>query len=373
MSGGVYQNRKSPNWQYDFVVNGQRYHGSTGCTSKTAARAYVANLRNRIAAGVQEKEAISVDEAFGLYWDAVGQHESNHKTTEGQLERMKKFFGAGTPLADIDRADIDRYLSRRRAQTATNRETLVSNATVNRETQLLKRVINRVPDRYQKPAIEWKGVTLREAQERIRELSADEERRLFAQLPPDLANFAEFAMLSGQRRSAIVTLVWSKVDLSAGIAEVKTKGNRWHRFPLSPRMIALLANLPKVGPRVFTYLCERNAPRRPGRAARVAGHRYPLSYQGWSRKWRKALADAGIEDFRFHDLRHTAATRIVRETGNLKIAMRLLDHSTITTTARYAHASDDDVRKALSAVDPRNNPGPENQSVEISREEKRIA
>jgi len=66
---------------------------------------------------------------------------------------------------------------------------------------------------------------------------------------------------------------------------------------------------------------------------------------------KRALTKAGIKDARaVHDWRHHAATRFVRSTGNLKSAQRLLGHSTIQMTARYAHAAEGDVRDGLAAV-----------------------
>jgi site-specific recombinase XerC len=59
--------------------------------------------------------------------------------------------------------------------------------------------------------------------------------------------------------------------------------------------------------------------------------------------------DAKLLDYRFHDNRHTAATGILRATGNLKVVQKLLRHSNIATTAKYAHALIDDVRDAMEA------------------------
>lgn len=353
----VYRHKNSPHWQYDFQMRGQRFTGSTGCSSKSAAKEFERKERNRIAEGVVEKPDLTLDDACGLYWEQTGRFESNSKTTEGQTARLTKFFGKGTLIRDLDREEVDRYVRHRRAQKATNRQTLVKNATVNRETELLKRILRAVPDRYAKPTIDWKGVALKEAGERIRELSADEERALFEKLPGDLANVAEFAMLSGQRREGVITMLWSKMDLKAGRASVRVKGGGWHTFPLTPRMVALIASQPKVAPQVFTYVCERPAPPRKDRPRRLKGERYPFSSAGWYRKWKAALKAAGIEDFRFHDLRHTTGTRVLRSSGNLKVVQKLLGHTNITTTTRYAHALEDDVRKALLDTESRNSPG----------------
>jgi integrase len=204
-------------------------------------------------------------------------------------------------------------------------------------------------------------------------LSADEESRLFEKLPANLVPIVEFALLSGQRRTAIIELRWSDVDLQAARAKVRAKGGGWHNFPLSPRMVAIIAAQPKVCPQVFTYVCTRQAPRRADRPARQVGERYPFSKQGWARQWRKALERAGIEDYRFHDNRHTAATRNLRATGNLKGVQKLLGHTNIETTSRYAHALEDDVRAMLFATESRNSPEASRPEDENERKNNNVA
>lgn len=83
---------------------------------------------------------------------------------------------------------------------------------------------------------------------------------------------------------------------------------------------------------------------------------YPLTATALRKPFKNALKDAEIESFRTHDLRHTRATRIVRETGSLAAAQAALKHRSINTTLRYAHVSDDDTRRALEASESRNSP-----------------
>jgi integrase len=81
--------------------------------------------------------------------------------------------------------------------------------------------------------------------------------------------------------------------------------------------------------------------------------------------FREALHDAEIEAFRFHDLRHTSATRLLRKTQNIKLVSKLLGHSSIETTTKHAHVLMDDMRDALDdymvlgggpkIIDPQNN------------------
>jgi integrase len=67
--------------------------------------------------------------------------------------------------------------------------------------------------------------------------------------------------------------------------------------------------------------------------------------------WRRfGPRKAGIEDFRLHDLRHTAATRLAKGGGaNIKVVQRLMRHEDISTTAKYMHVYDEDVMEAMEA------------------------
>lgn len=356
----VYLPKKSRHYHYDFVFKGRRYHGSTGCETKRKAEAFEREQRNQAALGTKAKPDITLDEMFGLYWESRGKHENNHVTTRSQIARLLDRFGKNVLVGNLTQTALNQYVARRRGDKARNSERLVSNATVNREVELMRRAVRMIARDYTVADIEWGKLLLKEAAERVRELSVDEERRLFEKLPADIAAVAEFAMLSGQRRASVVTLLWSKVDLHGARAEVLVKGGKWHTFPLTPRMVAIIANRPKVAAQVFTYECERRSPPRGDRPARLEGVRYPFSVGGWARKWKKALTDAGIENFRFHDLRHTAGTRTLRASGNLKVVQKLLGHVDIATTARYAHAMEDDVRQAMLAAESRNIPEADN-------------
>lgn len=347
----VYKPAKSRFWHFDYQWKGARYHGSTGCTSKRDAERVEADHRRKVALGEQARPQITLEEACDQWDAAVGSHKRSNATTLYQLGFLMTGLGRKTMLHDLTIRDLDRYVARRRAGLA--------NATVNREITLLRRVVRWTASRgFEAPDITWGAALLTEARERIRELSQDEESRLFAALPANLKPIVEFAIISGQRRSEIVALRWADVDLNGQRAKVSAKGGGVHTFPLSPRMMAIIKEQPKVCPQVFTYVCTRRAPRRKDRVQRRVGERYPFSKQGWMRQWRKALADAGIEDYRFHDNRHTAATRNLRATGNLKGVQKLLGHADVRTTSRYAHALEDDVRAMLFATESRTIPEP---------------
>ena len=103
--------------------------------------------------------------------------------------------------------------------------------------------------------------------------------------------------------------------------------------------------------RVFTYVCDRNRhdPRNASRQRK--GQRYPFTHDGWRKAWKAALEAAGVADFRFHDLRHTAGTRALHAHRNLKTVQRMLGHKNIATTLRYTRSDIEDVRTAMEAVE----------------------
>lgn len=109
---------------------------------------------------------------------------------------------------------------------------------------------------------------------------------------------ADFVLLTGQRKKAVVRLRWSDINFALGEArfELKTRGEhkRINVVPLSSRMLDIIKQFEKVGPYVFTYVCQRPAPRRHDRPARVRGERFPFSVQGWTRQWRAALQEADV-------------------------------------------------------------------------------
>ena len=343
----LYKPAKSQFWHYDFRFQGHRYHGSTGCTSKRDAERVQADARRKAALGEVAKPSLSLLAACDAWFDAKGRHLASAYTVTYQLVNLAEGLGPSLPLQDVTLPLIDRYIAERRAK--------VSNASVNRETALLRRVVNWcAARRYDVPEIDWKEAKLKEAAPKTRVLSLAEEQRLMAALPASLVPIVRFAIISGQRRSEIIRLRWSDVDLANGRATVSVKGGANHTFPLTPELTAIIANQPKICPQVFTYVAERSSPRRKDRVQRIKGHRYPFSRQGWERKFKKALADAKIADFCFHDFRHTALTRL----GSIETAFELAGHSDIRTTKRYFHTAEDTVRERMIAAESRTIPEP---------------
>jgi integrase len=342
---------RSPYYQFDFQIRKRRFHGSTRCTSERKAQRFIDALVTRINSGEDIKPEISLDLACQSYWNDKGQHLASSYTVDYQLANLVSIIGGSRPLSAIGAKHFREFIAKRRAT--------VKPASVNREIELARRVWKHVAADHAVTELEWGKLKLDEPQGRVRELNAKEEQRLFDSLPDNLKPIVEFAILTGQRKSAVVGLRWDKINWQEGEATIINKGGGAHTFPLSPAAVQLILEQPELDgcPFVFTYVCERPAPKRKDRPARRKGERYPFSKGGWARKWYKALSDAGVSDFRFHDLRHTTASRIVRSSGNLKAAGALLGHTDIRTTSRYAHVQKEDLRQIMIGTESRNSTG----------------
>ena len=155
-----------------------------------------------------------------------------------------------------------------------------------------------------------------------------------------------FAFLTGCRRMEILGLEWPQVDFFSKRFTVTGKGNKIRTIPMSQAVFDLLWSIRNHHEvKVFTYEAK---PTLKGQKL-VRGQRYPLTEAGLKTAIRRAVPKAGVSNFRFHDTRHTAATRVLR-VSNLRVVQNLLGHKDIATTTKYAHAVDDDIRSALDAI-----------------------
>jgi integrase len=183
-----------------------------------------------------------------------------------------------------------------------------------------------------------------EAGERVRELRDDEAERIEAATREDYWPIFAFARATGLRQKECVLLRWSEVNWEARRIVKRGKGNEIVTTPITNTVREILWPLRGHHPEfVFTFVANR------GRGSgRIRGQRYPITII--KTLWRGIRKAAGVSDFRFHDFRHDFGTKLLRETGNLKLVQRALNHADIKTTTRYAHVLDDEVAAALERV-----------------------
>ncbi|MFD1944686.1 tyrosine-type recombinase/integrase [Paradevosia shaoguanensis] len=364
----VYKRNGVGTYRYDFEVGGKRFVGDTGETDKRKAEA--AQKREREKARDRLRAAadkFSANMTFGAacvrYMEEVGEHHKNALTTLSNLEWLQAQLGAKTLVSNIDDNRVSFVVAKRRREfrkvgNDQTPKTLVSNATVNRTcTEQLRKVLRRAETKWGCAVgeIDWAGHMLPEPKERVREASVEEEGLVMDQLDRGYDDGVLFAVLTGCRRMEIVGLTWQSVDFFNRVFTVIGKGEKSRTVPMSNAVFDLLWSIKDNDPQwVFTYVAARTDKRK----GIVRGIRYPMTDAGLRTAARRAVSGAGIKNLRFHDLRHTAATRILRK-SNLRVVQNLLGHAEPSTTAKYAHAMVEDIRAAMDAAGPATIPADE--------------
>jgi integrase len=263
-------------------------------------------------------------------------------TARGQIKVLKDYFGKKR-LRRITYADLRDFRAARLQIKSERTERNLSIATVNRELSTLRRMFNvavtegwiiRNPFNSGTPLIST-------ADERRREriLTTDEEKNLLLACSErkraHLRPLVIAALDTGMRKGELLKLCWNQVDLEARIIHVlafHTKTMTARDVPVSQRLHAELQRLWDISPKDTSAL--------------VFGIRDNVRMAFGS-----ARSDAGLSDVRFHDLRHTAATRLVQRGLSLAEVGRILGHSQPITTYRYVNPDEATIKKAAEAMD----------------------
>lgn len=365
----VRRHPKSPYYHYDFTIAGHRFRGSTETEKRAIAETIEAKLRSDILLGKisGRKPEMTLDAAFGRYLVEHAGRLSTADTIEWHSEAILGALGKTTGLHE----DIDSAL----ASAVAKWRGSLADSSVNRRLTVLRAVMRMAQGRWSADVRlpNWKAHFLLESAEREHVLSVAEERALFAKLRPDLHGLVRFALVSGMRLGNVIRLTWRQVDWDAKIIRFRVKskkpGGEVHFVPLTPALTAILsAERGRHESRVFTYVCARNRYDPKRKVQQREGERYPFTKDGWRREWQSALKAAGIEDFRFHDLRHTAGTRALHAHKNLKTVQKMLGHKDIKTTLRYTRSDVADVRAAMEAVEAQI--GPTAEVTDTEKEDK---
>jgi len=235
---------------------------------------------------------------------------------------------------------LDRYFSGRLLHTITRDEVQAigeakaresSRATANRYLALVRAILKRAAGPW-----EWiekaPAVSLYpEAKRRVRWLTKEEVSRLLQALPPHQRQPARFALATGLRQANVLGMRWVDVDLDRRTAWVhadEAKGGTAIGVPLNDVAVAVLQEeRGKHSDYVFTF------------------RRRPLARTS-TKAWKNALRHAGIEHFRWHDLRHVWATWHVMAGTTLGELQELGAWKTEAMVKRYAHFAPEHLRKA---------------------------
>jgi integrase len=303
---------------------------------------------------------LTLELACARWWNEVAQFTTNADRQKENLRWLLTHFGGNTMLHDITPSRITHAIATRRGEPSRRSKyslVPITNATVNRTmVQPLRGIIVRARDHWEVRVanIKWSKFLLREPRERVREATQAEEQAILDRLTDGYHDAVAFSFKTGARKMEVVGLKWSMVDWFAydgdGAFTLFGKGKKERTLPMSPEVRELLkrqlGNHPDI---VFTFASAYTRRNPKTGVKQVRGHRYPLTMEGYSSKVERAIAEAGVKNFRIHDTRHTAASRMAREV-NLKVVQVALGHAQLVTTLRYTHVQTEDLATALRAA-----------------------
>jgi integrase len=260
------------------------------------------------------------------------------------LKTLNAHFGRRF-IKTITPTDVEKFKAKRLDTTARRSKEKLTIATVNRELELLRAIFNyarREGWLIRSPFERLRGI-ISKADERRRDrvLSFDEEKRLLdacdAPRRQHLRPILICALDTAMRRGEIIKLRWRDVDLDAKtitITAMNSKTARERTVGMTTRLSDELARLWEMSPKD-----------------------QDVSVFGINETFKRAFATAcdskhaNVENFRFHDCRHTAITRWVRAGLPIAEIMRLSGHSTLQAFAIYANSTPETVRRGADALD----------------------
>jgi len=325
-------------WWMDFMFHGTRVRRSTETSDKKLAGAILAKVTTQIVEGKFFDKGEEHNHTFGDMMERYLAERSIVKAPKSRvrdgsaLKHLLPVFGEKL-LAEVTPKSLVAYRNTRRTDGA-------ATATFNKELQLVRHAFNVAVREW-----EWcqtnpmHKISLEPAHNQVdRWLTAYEEDRLVDVSPVWLREIIIFALNTGMRQGEILALQWQDVDLYRGILVVmKSKNHERRTIPLN--------NI------VFNLLSEKNGGSRPDGRVFVTGRGNPLQVRYLARSFTKARNRAGLLDFRFHDLRHTFASRLVQRGIDLYKVQRLLGHKTGLMTQRYAHHCPESLREGVRVLE----------------------
>jgi integrase len=323
--------KRGDNWYIDFTFHGQRIREMIG-PSRKGAEKVIAKRKTEIAENKfldmrKEPDPIKFYDFAKEYmvWAKANKKPSTYSRELSTVRNLNKEFETKN-IQEITTWQIEKYKAKRKEE--------VKPASVNRALALLKHLYSK--------AIEWgkvkenptKKVKLLKGEvKRVRFLMPEEIQRLLSKCSTRLKPIVTVAVHTGMRKGEIEALERDQVNLEQGIITLKdTKNNERADIPINETVKAVLKGVENKGPYVFSN--EKGK-----------------LYSTLRLDFEKAYKEAGISDFRFHDLRHCFASNLVMEGIDIMTVKELMRHKTLDMTLRYAHLAPNHKIRAVNILD----------------------
>lgn len=338
-------------WYVDIRSNRQRRRLKSPENSRTGALAYEAVLRQKLARDESidkpdhAADAAQTFEQFAQKWFEEYVVPNNKQ----QEQRMKTyilrsslipFFGK-LPVGQITTHHVEQYKAQALKKGA-------SKKTVNNRLAVLGKCIRTAYEWFRFPGTPPKITLLKCDPPSTNHLSADECELLLSNATGVIREMILTALRTGMRQGEIRGLQWSSINWENRTITVRhslndrlhvlesPKSNRERHIPMDVDVYeALFRRKKETG---YVFLAEGNT---------------PFDSQRIIRQLNKVREKAGLKKFTWHSLRHTFATQLGMRGAPLHIVQKLLGHSTILMTMRYAHVDEGGLRAVIALLNPK--------------------
>lgn len=326
-------------WWINIIGDGIRIRRSTETTDKKLAEKIHAKVLSEITENKwfdrlpgEEKTLNEMMDKYMKVHSAINKSPSTYQREKSTVKHLKSYFGDKI-VSRIRPRDIVAYKDKRR-------EDGVSPKTINNELILLGHAFTIAMN-------EWEWVNSNPARmvskekvrnSRTRWLNAAEEKKLLKASPLWLSEIIVFALHTGLRRGEILNLKWSDLDLQRRTLTIyEQKNGSVDTLPINEVVTNLLIEKNKFRSINCDYVFLN-------KKAKV------IDGANLYRAYKKAVKKAGIDDLRFHDLRHSFATRLVQAGVEIYKVQKLMRHKSPQMTQRYAHHFAESLRDGVDAL-----------------------
>jgi len=229
---------------------------------------------------------------------------------------------------------IERYKAKRKADIS-QRKTKTSESTINREIALLKTIFNKAIEwgRIEKNPLDNVKKFKENHQKDMRILKDEEAILLIDSAVPHLKPILILALNTGMRRGEIFSLKWENIDFKKGVIFIEdSKSGKSRKVCMNSIIFETLKEMPKDSKYLFP------------------NEKTGTHIKDVKNSFKTACEIANIKGFRFHDTRHTAATKMIEAGVDIVTVSRILGHSSIQMTMRYAHPGEKSMREAAEKL-----------------------
>lgn len=313
-------------WQVDiYSPDGKRIRCSTGTKCEKEAQEYHDKLKHDLwrVKHLNEKPKILWDEAC-LRWLEEKQSKKSLVDDETKIRKLSAF--RGVYLHHLSKQLIMAQIAKIEG----------SNATKNRYLSFVQALLNKCVKDWDYLDSAPKLTRYKENKRRVRWLKSEEAERLISILPEYIAVMVVFSLNTGLRQSNVFNLKWTQIDLKRKVAWIyadETKSVHALGIALNDAAFAVLLKQQGKHPEYVFVNAQ-------GKRVKDIHH-----------QWKKALKSAGIENFRWHDLRHTWASWLVQNGVSLYALKEMGGWENIEMVQKYAHLAPEHLHRHAGLLD----------------------